>query len=316
MTDLTIPNEATEFEYTVGASTTGPFNIPFSFFQDEDIKVSYEDSDGVITDLVETTDFVVTGTAVDGGFDGGSLTLNSAVANVTLKVYRDTVIDRTTNFPSTGPFSIDLMNTEFNRIYAIAQDLAAQKAKYISLDDNALDSTPWNAAARALCNLVESADGDCAATNRQVDANGPNWLEDNDTQSAIGAEDQWNTVFGQAGIVIEGGVVGAVKTFDLLTQFFTFLQNRGGAEASFYVRYRYQVDCYAMITKIANSSYPIRVPATSAIPFSFMDIAEDIDYSNGNCTLAVYIDIYPIGASSADLYAEWGNFSVNTSEPR
>ena len=82
------------------------------------------------------------------------------------------------------------------------------------------------------------------------------------------------------------------------------------------MRYRYQVDCYAQVTKIANSAYPIKVAATSAIPFSFMDIAQDIDYSNGNCTVSIGIDIYPQGASSADLWLQWGNLAVNTSEPR
>ena len=82
------------------------------------------------------------------------------------------------------------------------------------------------------------------------------------------------------------------------------------------MRYRYQVDCYAQVTKIANISYPVKVAATSAIPFSFMDIAQDIDYTNGNCTLSVGLDIYPLDADSAQLYIQWGNLAVNTSEPR
>jgi len=317
MTELTIPNEATEVEYSIGVTpTTGPFVIPFSFFDDDDIRVSTEDSAGVITDFENITDFDVTGTPVDGGFDGGSLSMLVAQSDVTLKIYRSVVIDRVNNYPSTGPISIDLLNTELNKFIAIMQELDEQKSKYISLPDNSLDATSWDAALRSLCNLKESAGAACASTNRQVDANGPNWIENNNAQSAIGAVDMWNTVFSQTGIVIQGGIVGAVKTFDLLTQFYTTLQNRGGAEASFYIRYRYQVDCYSMITKIGNSSYPIRIGPTSAIPFNFMDIAEDIDYSNGNCTLLVGIDIYPIGSDSASLFAEWGNFAVNTSEPR
>ena len=316
MTVLTIPNEPAEVEYTVGASSSGPFTIPFSFFDDDDIRVSTEDSAGVLTEFVNITDFNVVGTVVDGGFDGGTLTMIVAQANVTLKVYRSLVIDRNTNYPSTGPFNIDLLNTELNKHIGIMQELDGQKDSYISLPDSALSSTPYDADGRGVCNIEERGGDACAATNRQVDANGPNWLEDNDNQTAVGTEDQWNTLASQSAIVIEGGVVGAVKTFDLLTQFYTTVQNRGGAEASFYIRYRYQVDCYSMITKIGNSSYPIKIGASSAIPFSFMDIAEDIDYSNGNCTLFVAIDIFPVGTSSSSLYAEWVNFAVNTSEPR
>ena len=82
MTELTIPNESTEDEYTVVSSATGPFTIPFSFFDAEDIKVSTEDDAGVLTDLVNITDFIVTGTIVAVVFDGGSVLVNVAQASV------------------------------------------------------------------------------------------------------------------------------------------------------------------------------------------------------------------------------------------
>ena len=314
MTELTVPNEATEVEYTVVASSTGPFTIPFSFFDLDDIRVSTEDDDGVLTEFVNTTDFIVTGTAVDGGFDGGSLVMNAAQADVTLKVYRSVIIDRTNNYPITGPFDFALLNDELNKYAAIMQELDKQKDSYISLPQSSLASTPFSASDRAICDLSESAVADCAATNRQVDANGPNWLAENNSESPVGAALQWNTVFSAANIKIEGN--DTTRFFDLMTQFFGFIQNRNSNQAIFLVRYRYQVDCYSQITKDSNQVYPIKIPGTSAFPFSFMDISQDIDYTNGNCTLSVGIDFFPQDANSADLFIQWGNLAINTSEPR
>jgi len=320
MSEVTVPNEANEVEYTISTSSAGPFIVPFSFFEQQDIKVvARDDATDIEVELIITTDWTFTDLTVPAGqegvgWSGAEITLNVALANHTLKIYRNTIIERLTNYPSTGPFAIYLLNNELSRHIAIMQELEAQKEKYISLPDSALDSTGWDASGRKLCDLAESAGNDCAATNRQVDANGPNWLADTDVVFAVGAALQWNTIFSASNIVIEGN--DTTKFFDLLTQVFGFLQNRDSAAALFHVRYRYQVDCYSQITKVLNPSYPVRITGTSAIPFSFMDIAQDIDYTNGNCTVSVGIDIYPQDANSANLYIEWGNLAVNTSEPR
>lgn len=319
MSQLTIPDIAPEIEYAISSSTTGPFVVPFPFFAEADVLAKHTAADGTETDLVITTDFTFTDKTevVDNegvGWSAGEITLNSAISDGSLNIYRSVTIDRLANYPTTGPIRIAILNDELNKVVAIMQELKRDKDLYLSLPEGSVDSTPFDAAARPIGNIGETSDGASVATNRQVDANGPNWLEDNDVEAAIGSYDQWNTVFQASSIVIEGN--DTTKLFDLLTEFFGFIQNRNAAEASFYVRYRYQVDCYSQVTKIANSSYPVKVGATAAIPFSFMDIAQDIDYSNGNCTVTVGIDFFPMGASSNDLYIQWGNLSVNTSEPR
>jgi len=321
MAQLTIPSASREVEYTIVNPTSfGPFTVPFPFYNVEDVQVSHTAADGTKSDYVLLTDFffnALAGPAPQeglGGYIGGEITLYNSVGDGVITIYSSVVIDRLNNYPTTGPFSVALLNDELNKHITIMQELKRDKDTYLSLPEGSADSEPFDAAARAICNLGESSDGGCAATNRQVDANGPNFLSDNDIATAIGTVDQWNTVVVDASIVIEGN--DTTKLFDLLTQFYTTIQNRGGAEASFYIRYRYQVDCYSEITKVGNSSYPIRIAPTSAIPFNFMDIARDIDYTNGNCTLQVALDIFPIGSSSASLYAEWKNLAVNTSEPR
>ena len=322
MTEVTVPNEATEIEYEIVASSAGPFAVPFSFFSLDDVKVVKRDNaTGIASPLVRTTDWTWTTTEVpigqEGiGYEGGTLTLNVALANHTLKIYRSTIIDQLTNFPTQGPFAMYLLNNELARHIAIMQELDSQKAKYISLPDDALDDTPYEADGRSLCGLGESEDGDCAATNRQVDASGPNFVGDDNVETAVGTNDQWNNIYTSGAVVIQGSITDTTKLFDLKTDFFCLMQNRGGSEASFYVRYRYLVDCYVEVAKQSSAAYVVRVPANSAIPFHFMDIEQDIDYFNGMGTVTVAIDIRPVGTASQDLYAEWRNMSVNTSEPR
>jgi hypothetical protein len=208
---------------------------------------------------------------------------------------------------------METLNDELNKITAILQELDSQKNNYIFLPESALSTDPWDLSGRVAGTADEGTADDDLATNRQVDASGPNWLEDNDTESAVGSEGQWNTVFSQSNIIIQGS---ADKVMDLMTQFFGFIQNRDANEATFQVRYRYQVDCYSQVSKETNANYLYKVPGTSMIAFNFMDIARAIDYSNGNCTLMVAIDIKPIGVDSGLLYVQWGNLAVNTSEPR
>jgi len=132
MTQITIPSVPTEVEYSVTVSSTGPFTVPFPFFSEEDVKATVTDALAVVTELVVDTDFSFTtkDTPVGqegSGYTGGTITLNSAIGAdgaTTIKIYRDTVIERTANYPNTGPFSMPLLNDEQNKMIAILQELA------------------------------------------------------------------------------------------------------------------------------------------------------------------------------------------------
>ena len=324
MPQLTVPDVAPEIEYSADTNDTGPYVVPFVFFDQADVFVSLIDSVGNVTELVQTTDWsfttITNPTDGQGYYSNAEITLGAGEVfedGMTVRIYRSTVIDRLVNYPFSGPISITSLNDELNEHVMIMQGLLRQKQTYLYLPESAGDGTAWDLSGRPAGSAGESTSDTALVTNRQMDASGPNHLADDDGETAVGVNGQWNTIYSASGIVIEGTeAADGSRTFDLLTQFFGFLQNRAGAEASFYVRYRYQVDCYAQVTKIANISYPVKVAATSTIPFSFMDIAQDIDYTNGNCTLSVGLDIYPLDADSAQLYIQWGNLAVNTSEPR
>jgi hypothetical protein len=115
-------------QHVVGAApNAGPFPFAFTIFDTSEVRVFVGD-----TELA--TGFTVTGDAVgenmpgdpqpvDGGFEGGSVVLDTPVSNVTVTLLRDTPDSRLTDFPLSGPFSITSLNTGLDRMMAILQQM-------------------------------------------------------------------------------------------------------------------------------------------------------------------------------------------------
>ena len=116
---VTIPDESPIVTYTVGGTPDDSFIIPFAFFEDTDIKVYNGD------DLVDAADYVVAGDAgTSGGYEGGTVTLDTPVSNTTITIVRDVPIERTTDFPNSGPFNITALNTQLDKVFAILQQIS------------------------------------------------------------------------------------------------------------------------------------------------------------------------------------------------
>ena len=134
MTQITVPDVPTFVEYSVTSASTGPFVVPFAFFDEDDVFATVTDALGVETALVHTTDFTFSVLTVPvgqegNGYEGGELDLVASIGAdgaTTLRIYRSTVIDRTSNFPSTGPFSMPLLNDEQNRFVLMMQEHTAE----------------------------------------------------------------------------------------------------------------------------------------------------------------------------------------------
>lgn len=105
-------NAATPFNsYDVGSTpTTGPFVITFAFDVAGDLYVTIDD--------VPTTNFTV-GAYGEGG---GTITLGTAVSNVTVAIGRDIELVPTGEQPAAGALNIQLMNSENRRLYRALQD--------------------------------------------------------------------------------------------------------------------------------------------------------------------------------------------------
>lgn len=154
MTQITIPAVAASVTYNVATSFTGPFTVPFPFFDEDDVKATVTDINGAITYLVHNTDFTFATLDVPigqegNGYEGGTITLNSAIGadgDTDIEIYRDTVVSRTANFPNAGPFSMPLLNDELNRMIMTLQELderVIENGDPANLSDNEVVTGQW-----------------------------------------------------------------------------------------------------------------------------------------------------------------------------
>ena len=119
--------------YTVaqGATQTS-FAVPFEFFDNDDLNFYV---DGTLKTL--TTHYTVSGG--DGSTGTITTTTGNSVTGIsggsTVIVTRSIDLDRTTDFPSSGPFNIASFNTELDRLIAITADLQDDVNRSLKLID-------------------------------------------------------------------------------------------------------------------------------------------------------------------------------------
>jgi len=128
-------------QYTATSGQT-VFTVPFEFFENSDLKV-YKNS----TLLTLTTNYTVTGAGVTGG---GSITLVSgATAGDIVTIVRDVPVKRVTDFPTSGPFNVDALNSDLDRLTAMVQQQEALDSRSLRLDQfdtpNTLNTLPAKA---------------------------------------------------------------------------------------------------------------------------------------------------------------------------
>lgn len=124
---IKIPNVGTRIGYNVAAGTSS-VTIPFTFFEPSDIVVI---SNGVVLTL--GVHYTVVGTGgYDKGFPGGTVVfLQPPTVPSAILVDRQVPIERTVDFPNSGPLQTAALNTELDKSVAIDQQLKT--------DINALD---------------------------------------------------------------------------------------------------------------------------------------------------------------------------------
>lgn len=115
--------------YAVAASATqSSFTVSFEFFVDADLNVYV---DGVLKTL--TTDYTVTGG--DGSTGSISMSVTGASGGSIVVITRDIDIERSTDFPSSGPFDITSLNEELDKLIAISADLKDASDRALQLTD-------------------------------------------------------------------------------------------------------------------------------------------------------------------------------------
>ena len=115
--------------YDVAAGVTqSSFTVSFEFFDNDDLNVYV---DGTLKTL--TTDYTVTGG--DGSTGTVTMSVTGAAGGSTVVITRDIDLERTTDFPASGAFNIATLNTELDRLIAIAADLDDRSARALQLTD-------------------------------------------------------------------------------------------------------------------------------------------------------------------------------------
>lgn len=116
-------------------SPQATFTIPFAFFDPTDIRVIVGGNDAVyaVTPLT-SLQFSVAGSAVDGGYQGGSITLGATVSGVDVIVYRDVPDTRTTDFPyPSNTLNIKELNTQLDKVFALFQQIGRDIGRTVKL---------------------------------------------------------------------------------------------------------------------------------------------------------------------------------------
>ena len=175
-------------EYTVAdGNSQQVFTVPFEFFADGDLNV-YQD--GTLKTL--TTDYRTADnndvldpddhTSGTTGFIHFTSTVTASGSDVKIVITRSIDIERTTDFPSAGPFDIAALNEAFDKVIAIAGDLKDKS-------DRALQLTDYDADASLTLPDVDTRKGKTLAFNASTGAveAGPS-IADVQTVSAASAD--------------------------------------------------------------------------------------------------------------------------------
>jgi|14BtaG_2_1085337.scaffolds.fasta_scaffold01259_2 hypothetical protein len=130
---INIADNSPRISYSVAEGVTqSSFAVPFEFFDNPDLNVYI---DGTLKTI--TTDYTVSGG--DGSTGTVTMSVTGGTGGSTVVITRDIELERTTDFPVSGSFNIVALNTELDRLVAIAADLEDRSARAIQAQD--FDST-------------------------------------------------------------------------------------------------------------------------------------------------------------------------------
>jgi hypothetical protein len=126
---INLSDNSPRISYTVASGVTqSSFTVPFEFFEEGDLNVYI---DGTLKTI--TTDYTVTGGS--GATGSIAMTVVGASGSSTVVITRSIPLERTTDFPTSGPFDVTSLNEELDRITAINADLNDEVSRSLRLTD-------------------------------------------------------------------------------------------------------------------------------------------------------------------------------------
>tara|TARA_B100001287_G_scaffold127058_1_gene107148 strand:- start:880 stop:2991 length:2112 start_codon:yes stop_codon:yes gene_type:complete len=129
---ILIADNSPRISYTATSGQTA-FTVPFEFFDNTDLNVYINDTLQTLT-----THYAVTG----GSGSTGSITLvTGATAGDVIVITRDVTLERTTDFPTSGPFQVASLNTELDKVVAMIADMKDLADRGLRLSDSDTSAT-------------------------------------------------------------------------------------------------------------------------------------------------------------------------------
>jgi hypothetical protein len=126
---INLSDNSPRISYTVASGVTqSSFTVPFEFFEEGDLNAYV---DGTLKTI--TTDYTVTGGS--GATGSIAMTVVGASGGSTVVITRSIPLERTTDFPTSGPFDVTSLNEELDRITAINADLNDEVSRSLRLTD-------------------------------------------------------------------------------------------------------------------------------------------------------------------------------------
>ena len=127
---INLSDNSPRISYSVAQGVTqSTFTVPFEFFSQESLNVYV---DNVLKTL--TTDYTTTGG--NGSTGTVLISVTGASGGSTVVITREISLERTADFPTSGPFQISALNTELDRIIAIAADVQDNSLRSIRAADS------------------------------------------------------------------------------------------------------------------------------------------------------------------------------------
>ena len=173
---INLADNTPRVSYAVAAGVTQTsFTVSFEFFDDADLNVYV---DGTLKTL--TTDYTVTGG--DGSTGSVAISVTGASGGSTVVITRDIDLKRSTDFPASGAFQVGSLNTELDKLIAIAADLDDKASRSLQLTD-------FDTAVSLVLPDVDTRKGKTLAFNASTGAveSGPS-ISDVQTVSAAAAD--------------------------------------------------------------------------------------------------------------------------------
>lgn len=158
MASLTVPDEVTFATFTVVTSTSA-FPISFAVFEKANLTVLV---DGV---ALTQSDFSFAGTLLEGGgYQGGTVTLNTAVSGVTVRIERNIAPARASNYSPSASVPVRSIDQALNRQMAVTQDLTRKVEDQTGALSASVDSAAASATQANLSAVAAAGSASAAAT--------------------------------------------------------------------------------------------------------------------------------------------------------